>query len=246
MSSFLDQIPALKDAEIVPVVTLLTVTSTYLLVHCAASQQRFETWLKKSGQRDPEAAQELSVYLQRLVGAFLLGVIPLVVIIYFLGGCPLALGFQPPKNLTGAVLFVTILAAIIVPFIFLNSKNPEHLKHYPEIRTKLWTKKKWLANAGTWIVYLVAYEFFIRGFLLLTLVEHYGPWPGLFMMTSFYVAIHLPKGPTEAIVCLPMGLAFGLSAVLLESVFPAVCLHAIISISNATFTLRNHPDMSLS
>jgi uncharacterized protein len=240
--SLFDALPPIKDGEWVPVVMLVTVITVYLIAYYGASRERFEKWL--TGRRDAETAQAWSVYLERLSGALLMGIAPLLVVIYVMEGCPLGLGFRLPDHWIGSGAFVIIGALILIPLIALNSGSPDHQKRYPEVRYSRWTWGRWLANSGTWIVYLVAYEFFIRGFLLFTLTEHFGAWPGLLTMTAFYVAIHLPKGASEAIGCLPMGIIFGLSAILSESIFPAACLHAIISISNASFCIKRNPKLT--
>lgn len=242
-TSSLAFLPALPGEQFEPVVVLLSVTVLYLAAHFGTSQENFEKLLNKRFSK--AKAQAYSVYCQRLFGGFILGVAPLLVLLFVIeGGCPIATGFSVPTDIVDGLLFVLVSSVVLIPVLFFNAKNSEHQKHYPEIRDPHWTWGRWSANLATWVVYLVAYEFFIRGFLLLTLVKFYGVWPGIMMMNAFYVAIHLPKGAGEAIGCAPMGVVFGLSAVLLESIFPAALLHIIISNCNASFCIRANPEIS--
>lgn len=243
MMSPLALLPALPAEHFEPVVILASVTVFYLAAHFGCSQKNFEARLSKRFSKT--LAQAYSVYCQRLFGGFILGVGPLLVLLFVIdGGCPLAAGFTVPNDPMGGLLFALIGSVVLIPILFLNARNSEHQKHYPEIRDPHWTWGRWTANFATWVIYLVAYEFFIRGFLLLTLVKFYGVWPGIMMMNAFYVAIHLPKGAGEAIGCAPMGVVFGLSAVLLESIFPAALLHIVISNCNASFCIRANPELS--
>ncbi|MDF1663008.1 MAG: CPBP family intramembrane metalloprotease [Planctomycetota bacterium] len=243
MMSALAFLPALPAEHFEPVVVLVSVTVFYLAAHFGCSQKNFETLL--SGRFSEAKAQAYSVYCQRLFGGLILGVGPLLVLLFGIdGGCPLAAGFTMPNDLMNGLLFALIGSVVLTPILYFNAKNSEHQKHYPEIRDPNWTWGRWSANLATWVIYLVAYEFFIRGFLLLTMVKFYGVWPGIMMMNAFYVAIHLPKGAGEAIGCAPMGVVFGLSAVLLESIFPAALLHIVISNCNAIFCIRANPEMS--
>lgn len=233
-------LPPLPEEHFEPVVVLGSVIGLYLLAHFGCGQKTFQHLLEK--KMDKTRAQTLSVYAQRLFAGFFLGVGPLLVLLFAIeGGCPLATGFTMPNDFAGSLIFVAVTAGILAPILFLNAKKEEHQKHYPEIRDPHWTWGRFGANLLTWTIYLVAYEFFIRGFLLITMVKLYGVWPGLMIMNAFYVAIHLPKGAGEAIGCAPMGIVFGLSALAFESIFPAALLHILISNMNASFCIRANP-----
>ncbi len=114
---------------------------------------------------------------------------------------------------------------------------------YPQIRDNPWTIKTVVINAGSWLAYLIAYEFLFRGLVLFTLYSALGFWPAIVITTSLYVLVHIPKGLKESIGAIPFGLVLGLITLEAGSIWPAFFIHAILALSTDHFALRAHPDM---
>lgn len=184
----------------------------------------------------------LWIVFQRLVGVVCLGFFPgiLVLILSLSRFSDLGLGW----SLSGETALWTIGFGICVLFIscFFSGK-PENFKIYPQIRENPWTFNTVAFNVGSWLIYLVAYEFLFRGLLLFTLHSALGLWPAIAITTGLYFLVHIPKGIKEAIGALPFGVVLGLLTIEAGSIWPAVFIHFVLALSNDHFSLRANPDM---
>jgi membrane protease YdiL (CAAX protease family) len=167
------------------------------------------------------------VHLSRFAGALLLGGPALF-------WRPGALGV--PMLVPGAAFLGFVL--LLLPIVALSARRPESWKHYPEDRRDRWDAGAFGRNAASWAAYLVGYELFFRGLLLLTLADAYGPWPALALTTSIYAAAHFHKPAGEALGTLPMGFAFGLATLASGSVWPAIVGHLAIALTNDAVAIR--------
>lgn len=226
-----------------PVVLILTATAAYVAYHYFASSEVFARRLQ--GRWEPETVQARSVFLQRASGCALLGIVPTIVGVIALSGSLVAYGLKPAEPLL-SLAWVAGAAVFLVPGIAVAARQPRYHEEYPQIRASTWDRRLVLANAATWALYLVAYELFFRGFLLISLVAWIGVWPGLAVMTGLYTFAHLPKGnPGETIGCIPMGFVFGLATLLTGSIWAAVGMHVVIAVSSDMLAVRFNPEMAL-
>ena len=134
--------------------------------------------------------------------------------------------------------FLGLVLVVLMPVVALAARSPRHREAYPEDRRPSWDRRGELANAAGWAAYLVGYEAFFRGLLLLTLARAYGPWPALALMTAIYAAQHLPRPPGEGLGTLPMGFVFGLATLTSGSVWPAIVGHIVIAVTSDTVAIR--------
>jgi hypothetical protein len=179
------------------------------------------------------------LYRKRLAGTLCFGAVPLLIDGLWLPGALSSHGLA----LSGAAIggpAVAVLAVILAPILFTAAKKPMQLAAYPQIRlpVEAWDGALIARNAASWAIYLLAYEWLFRGFLLFPLVEAWGLWSGMSAMIAIYVLVHLDKPPTEAFGCFPMGLAFGLLSVETGSIFWPWLLHLGIALGSEMFCLR--------
>lgn len=178
---------------------------------------------------------------QRSVGVVCLGLFPgiLVLSLSFWRFSDLGMGLI----LSRSVLFWSIGLGICVLVIsYLFSKNPKNFQIYPQVRDNLWTIKTVGINTGSWLAYLVAYEFLFRGLLLFTLSSALGEWPAIVITTCLYVLVHIPKGLKEALGAIPFGLALGWITIEAGSFWPAFFIHAMLALSSDYFAILANPD----
>lgn len=133
------------------------------------------------------------------------------------------------------LLLIVLLVAL--PLIHRRSASADHRARYPQIQRSHWRPHDHLSNAATWWVYLLGYEAFFRGFLLLGLAPALGPGPALALTTAFYAAVHLPKGAGETLGSWVMGLLFGVAALESGSFFAPFLAHVILATSNDAFAV---------
>ena len=128
---------------------------------------------------------------------------------------------------------------------YLNRKNSDNIKLYPQIREKKWTIKLVIISALGWILYLFAYEFMLRGFLLFSCFYAFGIWPAIIINIGIYSLVHVSKGMKEAIGAIPLGLILCLLTLKSGSIFTAFIIHITMALSNEWLTLSIHPDINL-
>lgn len=225
----------------------MTVTLSLLVFAMGYSSYYFMSHSKNNHKRlgrqfGEDKISLIWVVFQRSVGVACLGFFPgiLVLFLSFWRFSDLGLDW----NLSGIIVFWTSglgICVLVISYFF--SQKPENFQMYPQIRDNPWTIKTVVINTGSWLAYLIAYEFLFRGLILFTLYSALGLWPAIVITTSLYVLVHIPKGLKESIGAIPFGLALGLITLEAGSIWPAFFIHAILALSTDHFALRAHPDM---
>lgn len=173
-----------------------------------------------------------AVMLRRALAVVLLGVVPVAAVVATgvvldtpVHLAALGLGLGDPMG-----LFVGLsLGVVAVPVVVLGGRAPSTRAHHPEIRLP---RRSWglvAADAAAWVAYLVAYELLFRGVLLLPLSEVLGPVAATAVVLAPYVAVHLSKGPGEAIGSVVSGTLFAALTLWSGSIWGAVVLHVLIA-----------------
>ena len=220
-------------------------------VACAGSTLGFTLYHFISGSEKPAVKlpsgtdpynNSLQVFFQKFMGVLFFGLIPAGLIMFFE---PEAIKIIPLSPGKGSFLWSLILAAVILPLGFLNSRKPQNLAMYPSIRKRVWTPPLLVLSALAWILYLFAYEFMFRGMLLFSSMELMGLWPAIILNTGIYALVHVPKGITEGLGAIPFGLLLCWLAVHTGSFQVAFFAHVILALSNEWFSLWFHPEISL-
>jgi len=182
----------------------------------------------------------------RLSGAVLLGLIPTSVFLLTTEYTFSAIGYGYAKGsgllIVTASIFLSLLAVVLNAF---NSRNPDNLIHYPQIREKLWDRKLILLNAATWVIYLIGYEMLFRGLLLFPLVDIMGVWPAVLVNAALYSVTHIPKGMNEAVGAVFLGIILCVLTLFSGSIWIAVIVHIALGLSNSFFSLKNQKSMKI-
>jgi membrane protease YdiL (CAAX protease family) len=134
-------------------------------------------------------------------------------------------------------LSVGIVAAL-VPLLYLQSRRPGFLRHYPEVRLDAWRPRDHALNALSWTSYLFIYEFFFRGFLLLGLAAVIEPALALALVTMIYAAVHIDRYPGELFGTLVSGLGFGAIALETGSILVPWLAHTGLAVTTDFLAAR--------
>lgn len=202
-------------------VVTFVAAAAYVAYHYGAHADR---WRRGAATTDAEEAR--AVHRQRLGGALLLGVLPAGVAFAWPDG---AWGLSLPRPAVAGG-FVAAVVVIILPIIAMSARGPAFRDDYPQMRLAApWTRAQRLRNAASWTIYLLAYEFFFRGFVLFTLAEAFGAWPAIALSTLAYAWAHLPKNAAETIGTLPMGVIFAVVALEGGGIWGPFVAHVIIA-----------------
>ncbi len=181
--------------------------------------------------------------LQRLFGVLFFGISSLIVVLYVLKMSVSSFGVATP-NLSG-LIWLLIMSVVMLPMSYFNSKNPENLAQYPQIRHHEWSTGLLMLSALSWIAYLFAYEFMFRGFLLFSSLPVLGVWPSIILNTAIYSLVHIPKGSKETLGAIPFGIFLSYLAIETSSFWIAFFAHVVLALSNEWFSLAAHPEMHL-
>lgn len=230
----------LSEREIPAVLTvLLTIVGYNIYWFLAISPRRKE---KLEKQYDKEEASIRLVQFQKYTGALFLGVIPLMICLLVLPYSLADYGLSF-KNTGISMLWICGLSALIFPINMSAGKRPANLEVYPNMRVRAWTPRLILLNSLSTMSYLFAYELLFRGLLLFTCVEVLGVWPAIAVNIALYSAVHLPKGAAETIGALPFGLLICYITLSTGTIWVAVVVHWVLSLTNDYFAVHYHPDM---
>ena len=226
------------DLPVVLVITLLTVgfVTYWFLAESPLVRRRIEG---AEAETTPSARWVVS---QKLLGVLFLGIIPLTVVLLVL---PYSLvnygmGFA---NTGTSLAWVFGLAAVIFPLNIRAARRPANLAYYPMIRAAHWTPTLVLVNSLATTLYLLAYELLFRGIVLSVCTAALGVWPAVAINVALYSTTHLPKGPAETIGAIPFGLLVCYITLTTGTIWVAVVVHVILSLSNDYLSVYYNPSM---
>lgn len=227
-----------QKAQFEPVIIISVVTLGFLIYLVLTSSQK----LKKSFIKNEENNTSWIIF-QRLTGLLFFGIIPFLFSTLLFKKNISQSGISE-INLSESLLWIAGMAFIIIPMSFFATKKPDNLDMYPQIRKKEWSKGLLILSASTWTIYLIAYEYMFRGFLLLGLVPHFGVWTAFALNLAFYSLTHIPKGFNETIGALPFGAIICLLTLKTGTIWIALGAHMCLALSNEWFSLRHHPEIT--
>jgi membrane protease YdiL (CAAX protease family) len=232
-----------KDADEYSFLPLMLLTVFFLLYWFTSKSERLKSFFFRKQEHDK--ASVLHITFNRIFGFFMLGFIPGIICLIFLKGYSLkdyGLTWIRETTLFSAV-WILGLSLLVIFLSYKSAGKPENLAHYPQIRAKVWTQKTVMINAGGWALYLLGYEFMFRGILLFPLADHLGIWPAIAVNTALYSATHIPKGFTEALGAIPLGLVLCLLTLSSGTIWIAFFVHLTMALTNSFASLKFHPEM---
>ncbi|MGF1636132.1 MAG: CPBP family intramembrane glutamic endopeptidase [Cyclobacteriaceae bacterium] len=176
------------------------------------------------------------VLWQRFNGVFFLGIIPMAIVMYYFDSPLAAMGL----NFDERYFTLGYTAGIGILLIFLSRNNALKQKEkslYPQIKVPRWTPLLIGVNFISWGLYLFAYEFLFRGFLLFLLVSHFPIWLSILINTILYSLAHVHKNKQEILGSIPFGIVLCLITLQTGNFITAFLLHLILATSSDAFAL---------
>jgi membrane protease YdiL (CAAX protease family) len=184
------------------------------------------------------------VLAQRGWGVFFMGLGSMLIILIVWRENPTSYGFGFSFKSPPPWWFYLALPLIIIASYF-QSSSEANLASYPQIRIEKWDSQIVVSSAASWITFLVAYEFFFRGFLLFASLTVLDPWPAIALNCSLYGFAHFYKGPGETFGAVFVGVLLCYLTIQTGNIWSAVALHSVMALSNEWFSLRAHPEMEV-
>ena len=203
--------------------------------------------LKKAAIRlgDVEAQPEIRIYLERLLGFILLGLIPWVGLLIIADGklSPYGLAFPSGDPIW---LWWLIPLVLFIGIYFFRPEKGVNTAFYPQVRKEDWDSKRLIFNTLSWAVYLIGYEFAFRGWLFFTCLNAFGYFPAVMINCAVYGITHIPKGISEAFGAFFMGALFCIFAESTGSFVIPCVLHIILAVGNDLKAIAINPQMHFS
>lgn len=212
-----------------------------LYVFTAHSKQIKHKFIEKFG------SQKTKIYwilFQRGVGVFLYGLIPVVVSLLFFQINIFSYGLSF-ENFSDSLYWTLGISAFIIPFSILNARNPNHQKKYPQIQTETWSLGLFFFSASSWIVYLFAYEYLLRGLLFFSCLRSFGLGAAVIINISIYALFHLHKNFREIIGSVLLGIVFCLVTYKTGTIWAAFFAHTVLALSSEWASLFFNPEMKI-
>lgn len=232
----IDMLSSNLSAGMVEAVITVTLTVCLLVLRHLLSQKPIAMLLGsgKAGLgpfRWPLNGTPRMVAAHRLLVAVLLGGAAGSVALVLFGACGVV-KLAGGANRVAAGIGVGVLAgAGLATAMVLITRRPGMIDRYPAMRPMRWTLGVALLDAGTWAVYLAAYEFLLRGLLLGVLVEAAGPIPALAVTVIVDMFAHVPQGRPETLGSSFSAVLFAVLVIVTGSILAPLIAHLAMALS---------------
>lgn len=117
-----------------------------------------------------------------------------------------------------AIILTTAALAVMSLIIYWASQRPDFYSYYHM------DSVDWPAWLLKWTLYMFAWEFIFRGYMLFGLEKSIGR-NAIFVQTIPFVLLHLGKPFLETLACIPGGFIFGYIAYRTRSFLPCFVIH---------------------
>lgn len=225
---------------VVPIVSAILFFIIYWFT--AGSEKIKKYFYQKMG---PDQASVNHITFNRIIGFVSMGILPALLFLLLVPEYSLSnLGFTwIPDTALYSVLWTIGLWVVVVPLAYISAQKPENLVNYPMIRAAVWTNRTVWINITGWALYLLGYEFLFRGVLLFPLAASLGIWTAIAINIALYSATHIPKGLTETLGAIPLGLVLCLLTLKSGTIWIAFLVHLGMALTNSFTALKFHPEI---
>lgn len=135
------------------------------------------------------------------------------------------------------VLWTVLLSALAAGTGFFSAKSQADMQSYPQYLPLHWTASTICLEVGSWALYLFAYEFAFRGYLLAALLP-LGMPAAVAVNTALYAFAHLPKSGKEAAGALVLGCLLSVLTLAWGTMIPAFVIHLALALGNDGGAIR--------
>lgn len=169
-------------------------------------------------------------YLYWFIGDFVtLFILPLLIIRFFFKEKLSSYGLQIGDYKVGLKITLIFLA-IMLPLVWFVSASNSFANVYPHLSSARESWTIFLIYELGLLVYMIAWEFIWRGFMLFGLYEKFGFYSIFIQMVPF-VILHNGKPMLETFGAIVAGLALGILALRTRSIFYCVIAHMSVMFS---------------
>ena len=211
------------------ILSLILFVFAYLVYYFSYESKLVEKWAQKLG--DSETRKEYAIHIPRFIGFFTLGVLPVMLILLIFNQPINEYGLKFPNGTFVLPISLSMISLSLLVSIF-RSTNGINTDFYPQIRLEQWDQKDHIRNAVSWTLYLLGYEFILRGMLFFSCVHAFGLVPAIVINSVIYSLIHIYKGKGEAFGAFFLGILLCLVAFHTNSFILPFVVHVILAVGN--------------
>lgn len=161
----------------------------------------------------------------QLAGIFLFGILPFA--FDHPGTFSFFNGFDARNPSTWITVALVIVSLMITPQILIKK-----IKALPDMSNTSSSPATnvYLAYFIIRILFIVAYECWFRGFLLMDSIANFGIYWAILINVCLYAVLHLANGKDEVIACFPYGLLLCILCLWQGAIWPAVVIHLALTV----------------
>ena len=171
------------------------------------------------------------LHMRHAGGIIIMVVLPLL----FLKNVPREI-LNWPQHVNNIQVIALMISGLVL--FILSTKEADHVHDYHPI-VNIRTTLHAILHMILRITFLVSYEWFFRGCLLVIAVTLFGIVPAIFINIALYALIHLMNGKKEFFGSFPLGLMLCVFTLWWKNIWPAALLHLLLSSSYESVLL--HP-----
>ncbi|MBX2820260.1 MAG: CPBP family intramembrane metalloprotease [Rhodothermaceae bacterium] len=217
-------------------------TFCFLVYWFTAHSKGYERVLAKLIQ--PSHVDTYLPFFQKGLGVLLIGIIPGAIVWTFRPHFPGDYGIIL-DDVQSTTLWVCTVGVVLFCIPFFSARKDEMQAFYPQVRVSEWSVRLLALNALVWAVYLFAYEFLFRSFLLNSLLTSLDTVSAIVITTAISVSTHMPKGGIETFGTIPFSIMLCLAMIFTGSIWAGFIIHLVLALSNDYWALYFNPKMNL-
>jgi membrane protease YdiL (CAAX protease family) len=134
-------------------------------------------------------------------------------------------------------------AVIVLLYNLVYARTDTNLVIYPEVRVRFWRPNLLIWSTVTWLVYIMAVEFFYRGLLLQSLLNKLDPVPAIAASSALYSLIHYFRLNRLTIASVVWSVTSCFLVLHTDSLWPSVIIHLTLCLSLEWLSIRHHKEM---
>lgn len=181
-------------------------------------------------------------FFYRISGFLFLGALTYWIARNWMGFSAADIGMNFSLNAEGEKWILAALIVIPVLMFWIGPKKA-NLWQNPKIRARHWSWSLVVLNTLSWVVYLCAYEFFFRGFLLFPCIAKFGLIWAILINVVFYTLAHIDQGRAMMIGAAIFAVPLSLASYYNGGFYAAFLIHVINACINDWISLYHHPEM---
>jgi membrane protease YdiL (CAAX protease family) len=225
------------------ILTLSTASVGFMIWYALSSSLRLPFRYQIMYDANPPYVNR--VLRRRTLAALLFAGIPMVVIFLTnLIGRPSWHDLNISYRWSGEVaIYAGIGSALVLLYSLVYARTEINLTIYPEVRVRFWRPNLLIWSTVTWMLYIMAVEFFYRGLLFQSLLNILDPVPAIAASGALYSLIHYFRLNRLTIASVVWSVTSCLLVLHTDSLWPSVIIHLTLCLSLEWLSIRHHKEM---